>query len=119
MKSAEHAHDTLREFADGVVCWPNQKVFKLVIHEDHIGLFQGSIRTARAHRDAYIGCGQTRRVVHGRHVDCDRIRRLLQIDAAIGFTTGVSQLEREAGVVRAEAVGFRSIRELASGDERR
>jgi len=30
MKSAELAHDTLREFADGVVCWPNQKVFKLV-----------------------------------------------------------------------------------------
>ena len=30
MKSAEVAHDNLREFADGVVCWPNQKVFKLV-----------------------------------------------------------------------------------------
>jgi len=30
MNSAEVAHDNLREFADGVVCWPNQKVFKLV-----------------------------------------------------------------------------------------
>ena len=30
MRAAERAHDTLREFADGVVCWPNQKVFKLV-----------------------------------------------------------------------------------------
>lgn len=30
MKSAEEAHEMLREIADGVVCWPNQKVFKLV-----------------------------------------------------------------------------------------
>ncbi|HEU5071511.1 MAG TPA: cell division protein FtsZ [Verrucomicrobiae bacterium] len=30
MRQAERAHDALREFADGVVGWPNQKVFKLV-----------------------------------------------------------------------------------------
>ena len=30
MRQAERAHDTMREFADGVVCWPNQKVFKLI-----------------------------------------------------------------------------------------
>jgi cell division protein FtsZ len=30
MRQAERAHDTLREFADGVVCWPNQRVFKLI-----------------------------------------------------------------------------------------
>jgi cell division protein FtsZ len=30
MRQAEQAHDALREFADGVVCWPNQKVFKLI-----------------------------------------------------------------------------------------
>jgi cell division protein FtsZ len=28
--AARRAQDALREFADGVVCWPNQKVFKLV-----------------------------------------------------------------------------------------
>ena len=30
MRQAERARDTLREFADGVVCWPNQKIFKLI-----------------------------------------------------------------------------------------
>jgi cell division protein FtsZ len=30
MRQAERAQDSLREFADGVVCWPNQKVFKLI-----------------------------------------------------------------------------------------
>lgn len=30
MLQARRAHDTLREFADGVVCWPNQKVFNMV-----------------------------------------------------------------------------------------
>lgn len=30
MLAARRAQDALREFADGVVCWPNQKVFKLV-----------------------------------------------------------------------------------------
>jgi cell division protein FtsZ len=30
MRQAERAHDTLREFTDGVVCWPNQKLFKLI-----------------------------------------------------------------------------------------
>jgi len=30
MRQAERAYDVLREFGDGVVCWPNQKVFKLI-----------------------------------------------------------------------------------------
>jgi len=30
MRQAERAHEVLREFADGVVCWPNQKIFKLI-----------------------------------------------------------------------------------------
>lgn len=30
MRQAERAHEALREFADGVVCWPNQKVFSLI-----------------------------------------------------------------------------------------
>jgi cell division protein FtsZ len=30
MRQAERSHGTLREFADGVVCWPNQRVFKSI-----------------------------------------------------------------------------------------
>ena len=30
MRQAERAHGTLREFADGVVCWPNQRMFRLI-----------------------------------------------------------------------------------------
>lgn len=30
MCQAEQAYDTLRNVADGVVCWPNQKVFRLI-----------------------------------------------------------------------------------------
>jgi len=30
MRQAERAQEALREFSDGVVCWPNQKVFNLI-----------------------------------------------------------------------------------------
>ena len=41
-----------------------EKIFQPVVHQDHVGLLQRGIRTARAHRHADVSGGEARRVVH-------------------------------------------------------
>ena len=41
-----------------------EEVLEPVMHQNYIGLFQGSIRTTRSHGDADVSGGQAWRIIH-------------------------------------------------------
>ena len=60
--------------------------------------------------------GARRRVVDRRDVDRHRVRRRIEIDAAVGRAAVVLHLEGEAGVAAAVGVGRRREHQLAGRD---
>jgi hypothetical protein len=52
------------------------ETLQAIVHQHDVCLFERSVRTARAHRHANVGCRQGRRVVHAIADHCHRAVRI-------------------------------------------